>query len=96
MSLLFDKYDSLLRLCFKVILLLFFFGLIITFFISLFQDNLRDQFTGLGISIAGITGTAWLFIKYDILIIASQNPNNLDKETVRTILKSSNRDDGKK
>ncbi len=81
--------DAYLRIALKIILLIFILSLIIFFIYSLFDGQTwKDKALASGISLSGISGIIWLYIKFDMLTIAMKNPKNLNDQTVLKILES--------
>lgn len=82
----FKTWDAVLRIIFRCMLLLFILGLMIFFFHSvIFSEAMLDKASGAGISISGITGMAWFYVRVEYYIKVLNNSNEMSPEALNQV-----------
>jgi len=83
------RFEDMLGLVVKSLLVLLILGLIVALFLSIFLfKNEWSQVAGGAVSIAGITAVSNCFFRYDTLTRATRIANNLDPEMAKMALQS--------
>ena len=83
-----ERYNNILRLVVKTLLVGLIAGLIVLLFVSVIGGHGWEKAAGGTVSIGGIIALMDRFMKYDTLTKATKNAKNLDPELVKDIINS--------